>query len=213
MLFYEILNHNYSIKSWHPDYYKNNRYMENVVVYDCGKNAGNARKYGLTWVATAANLQWQFKNVVSICPSATAAWQYSDTLDNITYSCGANDTSVPDARGNLRNLVAADIFLSLDDTSADFLKINTASALFGAGTTPSIADNTTDIEGNPRPNGWGSVSIGAHEPLKPPYPSKGVAMEFACGAVSAGGGVGYQFACGAVSPGGGVGIEFANGGF
>lgn len=78
--------------------------------------------------------------------------------------CADSDNSLPAHTGKVTGIVDGD-FLSVDDTDENFLNIDTDSSLYGVGTTSILADNDSGIEGNPRPNGAGLVSIGASEPL------------------------------------------------
>lgn len=83
-------------------------------------------------------------------------------------NCADSDNSIASSgavlSGNITGITDAD-FNSVDPDNASFLKIDEDSSLFGAGTTDISAWNTTDIEGDARPNALGGVSIGIDEPL------------------------------------------------
>lgn len=74
-----------------------------------------------------------------------------------------DDDTFPAHSGEVRDITAGD-FISVDIASSNFLKINTSSKLYATGTTTISAYNTSDIDGRPRPDVNGKVSIGASEP-------------------------------------------------
>ena len=90
---------------------------------------------------------------------------FADGCNNASSDATAGDGYWSTGSGNITSQTAADDFLSLDDTNSSFLKPDPAGALAGAGTLTILADNTTGIEGNPRPNADGTVTIGAGEVL------------------------------------------------
>jgi hypothetical protein len=116
-------------------------------------------------VVGSTTLAGTYKNCVGLKrDNASAKCFVGGFTYNTFLNCADSDGSLPDHTGKITGITDAD-FLSVDPSSPNFLKIDTTSALFGTGTTDILAENTTDIEGNPRPNELGSVSIGAHEPV------------------------------------------------
>jgi len=77
--------------------------------------------------------------------------------------CASSDLTGSEA--GLRSRSAATDFESTSDLSSDFLVPKITGILDESGTTSILIPNTQGIEGNPRPNDNGTVSIGCHEVL------------------------------------------------
>jgi len=130
--------------------------IENCTIYDNGSAEG----------IDAGNRDIIIRN----CACFGNAIDFAQIGNSTGYNNSASDATNANGNwsagsGNLDSQTAADCFLSLDDTNANFLKPDPAGALAGAGTLTILADNTTGIEGNPRPNADGTVTIGAGEVL------------------------------------------------
>jgi hypothetical protein len=138
-----------------------NKYIENCISYD------NARE-GFYYPDTSGG-RYNFKNCATLnCGKTVGYNDWSGGTNYTTYNNNADsDNSLPAHTGKVTGITSAD-FLSVDPASADFLKINTASKLYGVGSTDILSENTSDIEGNPRPNALGLVSIGCYEPVVEP---------------------------------------------
>lgn len=90
-------------------------------------------------------------------------YNFSVSGDPVARNNASSDNSADDAltqSGNLINRVAAMDFISLDTSSADFLRLSPASGLARTGRTTTISGNTSGIRGNSRPGPDGAVSIG-----------------------------------------------------
>jgi hypothetical protein len=113
------------------------------------------------------------------CRDQTGIYRRNACYDNDTadfdrtgiatgYANASSDATAADANWdtgdkNLTNQVAADDFLSTDDTNSSFLDIDANSDLAEAGVTTILSDHTTGIRGRARPTSNGTVSIGAAE--------------------------------------------------
>ena len=71
---------------------------------------------------------------------------------NATSDATGEDSDFGVGINNKTNIVSVDEFISLDDTSPDFLKLKEAATIRNAGIKPSIITNTTGIRGNNRPH-------------------------------------------------------------
>jgi hypothetical protein len=139
-----------------------NLIVENCTIYNCGK--------GVTlWTSTSTRYV-TIKNTVSF-GNTTNDWYCSGGASyafNQLLNCADTDGSIATCGATYSNRVTAvtsSEFTSVDPTSANFLKIPTNKRLYGVGlTTGLLSANTSSIEGYPRPNVFGVVSIGAHEP-------------------------------------------------
>ena len=138
--------------------------IENCSIY--GGTVGIIHAYNSLFGALLE--YWDYKNIVCSGQSGfgSAAFIMTDLQPvNTMTNCAAHDSSLPSFCTNpITGIIDSD-FLSVNIADSNFLDIDTDSALFGTGTTNISAFNTEDIDGDPRPNGRGSVSIGADEPL------------------------------------------------
>ena len=95
------------------------------------------------------------------------------TLNN----CAVDDTiSVNYTKNNcLENIIAANEFVSLDDTNEDYLKPKSTSQIGISGAVPSVAFE--DIDGNPIPDRNGNYPIGCHALVIPAPISQAAFLE------------------------------------
>lgn len=138
--------------------------FENCAAYNCD--------YGFHINGTTITFKsrYTFKNCWSF-DSAEADWFVGGVTNpyGSFINCADSDNTIAGLPANTKSknlggLTASDEIISFDDTSPDFLRPKATSQLYNAGTAPSIAENTTDIEGNPRPNSTDNFSIGVYEP-------------------------------------------------
>jgi hypothetical protein len=75
--------------------------------------------------------------------------------------CASSDST--GSEPGLRNLVAANEFVSISPTNSEFLDVRAFGDLAGVGSSALLTFNTADIRNRPRPNLGGTVSIGGAE--------------------------------------------------
>lgn len=138
--------------------------IENCTAYKC--------KYGFQIISNSnstAVFYTIFKNCVS---SKSVTEDFNNGSGDPTFivisNCADSDNSIASTgailSGNKTGITDAD-FLSVDPTSPNFLRIPSDRNLYAAGLVAGLLpDNIASIEGYPRPNIFGAVSIGAHEP-------------------------------------------------
>jgi hypothetical protein len=134
------------------------KYFENIAVYTDRIGASFGQGIGIYFLFGGLNTGWAvLKNVYS------SSWYY-DTFGSTcdVFNCADGDDSLITGIGNVHGVTTAD-FVSVDPTSADFLKIPNTSLLAYAGTSDISSWNTEDYDGNDRPDVDGLVSIGARE--------------------------------------------------
>jgi len=167
------------------------KFIENITVFNEVNNCVGIRS---NVAGDAGSDDTRYSNVVVANDGiavGTVCWD-SGILPGriIVNNCASSDATCPlvYGTGNIRNIVPANEFKSLDDTNSDFLELKETAdfsgvplsvdigdtvslnsflsgtgQLYQTGTTTISAWNTEDIAGNQRPDADGKVSIGAHE--------------------------------------------------
>lgn len=181
-----------------PVFYKR---VENTVVYNCGTTILGAdyNKFGI-YMGDSWNKYASFKNVVSVRDAGVTGedW-FMESFDGsapeyqLTKNCASTDLTLADINNNIRNIIPAEEFQSLDDTNSDFLKLIRGEAemvitatprrgraplpvkftanveyrpegnILGQSGTAPEFAGNTDIAGEARPGDSGKFAMGAHE--------------------------------------------------
>jgi hypothetical protein len=134
------------------------RYFQNITIY-------NSLNYGFVcWTSDVGfKIPMDVRNVV-MCGSGIADFYEQSPNLYITFlNCSDSDGTLPAHTGVVHNITSANEFESLTSTDNNFLFTKSTGQLANAGNTTLLSDNTAGIEGNPRPNSIGKVSIGCHE--------------------------------------------------
>lgn len=137
--------------------------IENCSIYDCSMGI---------WMQVGSTVlrNYTLKNVV-VWGCGIDCYNNNnpaDIVDNKLIKCADSDGTMATFGATttdcITGITAAD-FKSVDPNSPDFLKISTASHLYAVGNSVGLLPNNTEsIEGYPRPNAFGAVSIGVSEP-------------------------------------------------
>lgn len=149
-------------------------YLKNFKVWDCNDAGfyienGNANSvYENITIYNSTNY-WGFRvasgqpgKANRIASFGGADGDFDMGSFSIFNKCASSDASGSEA--GLRNLVAANCFVSLDDTNTEFLKIKSSGALAGgANSTSYLVNNVVDIAGYSRPSTGSIYSVGANE--------------------------------------------------
>lgn len=133
--------------------------IENSAIFNCN--------YGVNIDQQNTSINLNIKNTVCLNTLYDGFIITTNPANAVISNCADSDNSIASSgatlSGNITGITDQD-FLSVDPASADFLKISSASALYKTGTADISAWNTGDAFENPRPDGFGLVSIGVHEP-------------------------------------------------
>lgn len=130
-----------------------NIYIENNSIMYCASGIAINYPTGLHYVEIR-------NNVCSNCHD----YCYEGNIDATRMFNNADDDGTFTAHSGYVTGVVDSDFISVDYTSSDYLNISISGKLYGTGTLNiTIPENNTDFIGNPRPNAYGTVSIGSYE--------------------------------------------------
>jgi hypothetical protein len=132
-------------------------FVENNVIHNCDN--------GLTFYAGTGTYSGRIFKNNSVSGSSVADYSITQLpigAFNEFVNCADGDNSLTVGIDTVHGITDLD-FLSVVPGN-DFLKIGLSSALYKKGTPLISAWNTEDIDGNPRPDSLGRVSIGVYEP-------------------------------------------------
>lgn len=135
--------------------------LRNVTVWNCGINAAASSKAGVALsFFDIADDAWVIDNVVSARNNPTGSDWATTTTHHIIRNCAHSDGSIDAGATKSYLITPADAFLSLSDSSSDFLKPAPGKALAFNGRS---VDTTEDIAGIVMPGVDGMWPIGCHE--------------------------------------------------
>jgi hypothetical protein len=135
------------------------------VFENCSFYVANANALGMYMSTGSTYLYAMIKNCVvwSAAGGGFPDYLYTDNAGISFVNSADSDNSIASQDTDTVHGITGADFISVDPTSADFLKIADTSSLFAAGSAAISAWNTLDLAGNPRPSALGDVSIGAYE--------------------------------------------------
>ena len=132
--------------------------IENCTIYGCTNGIYLNYSNVVGKVTTIKN---------TVCSGCTKDFNILTNTYNVILNSADSDGSILTSGGilsyNVTSITDAD-YLSVSVADDNFLNIDQSSKLYETGTSALLANNTADIDGNPRPHGFHNrTSIGAYE--------------------------------------------------